>query len=497
MWQHKKVSKMPASKTIIEQLESKRVEAAKATGVLYNEAIKFYFEILQDHQSLLELSTKKLLTELEKLTVETLANPSPTFPLPWQLPAMFRRAAINSAIGQARSFHSNLGLYYKKKEKAIKRGKKFTERPPQPPKEFHQHPIYYLGMYRIVNEKEVYLKLYTGQAWIWVKYRMSGRSFPASWERASPKLIVKGKKLFLHVSFEKKIVVETIKQQVNKDSQSELVICSVDLNINNNLAVCRIIKADGTPLASRFIGGGKASSGRRKRALGRVAKKRRKTGKIRENEQDNKKLWKYIQDLDNYEAHRVSRRIVEFALKYKAKIIVFEHLGNFKPQKSKYSRRGNEKRTFWLRGKIYHFTHYKAYELGILTSRVSPRNTSRHCAYCSKEVARHNFNQEPTIYRPGAPLFTCPNGHRGNADLNASNNIGLRLFARFQKTISLKKPALKKVGLALLYTAAGQEKCEGQVAPPELAVVHYETNVVALTGQGLPFSSTPAHSKIF
>jgi IS605 OrfB family transposase len=488
---------MPATKTIIEQLESKRVEAAIATKKLYNEAIKFYFELLQGHQSLLELSTKKLLTELEKLTVETLANCRPAFALPWNLPAMFRRAAINSAIGQARSFDSNLERWHKKKEKAIKRGKKYVERPPQPPKEFHQHPVYYQGMYRIVNEKEVFLKLYTGQAWIWVKYRMSGRSFPASWEQASPKLVVKGKKLFLHISFEKKIVVETIKQQVNKDSQSELVICSVDLNINNNLAVCRIIKADGTLLASRFIGGGKASSGRRKRALGKVAKNRRKTGKLRENEQDNKQKWKYIKDLDNYEAHRVSRRIVEFAFNYGAKIIVFEHLGNFKPQKGKYSRRGNEKRSFWLRGKIYHFTHYKAYELGILTSRVSPRNTSRHCAYCSKEVARHNFNEEPKEYRAGAPMFTCPNGHRGNADLNAANNIGLRLFARFNKTISLKKPALKKVGVASLYTGAGQERGDGQVAPPKSAVVHYDSNAVALTGQGLPLSFTPARLKNF
>ncbi len=488
---------MPATKTIIEQLESKRVEAAKATKELYNEAIKFYFELLQGHQSLLELSTKKLLTELERLTVETLANPQPAFALPWNLPAMFRRAAINSAIGQARSFHSNLERWHKKKDKAQLRKKKFNERPPQPPKEFHQNPVYYQGMYRIVNEKEVYLKLYTGQAWIWVKYRMSGRSFPQSWEQASPKLVVKGKKLFLHICFEKKIKVAPIKQQVSKDTSNELVICSVDLNINNNLAVCRILKADGTVLASRFIGGGKASSGRRKRALGRVAKKRRKTGNLRPYEQDNKKLWEYINNLDKYEAHRVSRRIVEFAFEYRARIIVFEHLGNFKPQKGKYSRRGNEKRSYWLRGKIYHFTQYKAYELGILTSRVSPKNTSRLCAYCQKVVARHNRNQKPKEYRPGAPMFTCPNGHRGNADLNASNNIGLRLFARFNKQVSLKKPILKKVGVSLLYNAEGQDKRDGQVAPPELAVVHYENNVVALTGQGLPFSSTPAHLKNF
>jgi transposase len=33
----------------------------------------------------------------------------------------------------------------------------------------------------------------------------------------------------------------------------------------------------------------------------------------------------------------------------------------------------------------------------------------------------------------GAPLFTCPNGHRGNADLNAARNIGQKFFARYKK----------------------------------------------------------------
>lgn len=172
--------------------------------------------------------------------------------------------------------------------------------------------------------------------------------------------------------------------------------------------------------------------------------------------------------------------------------IVFEHLGNFKPQKGKYSQRGNEKRSYWLRGKIYHYTQYKSYELGILTSRVSPRNTSKCRAYCGSEVARHNRNEELAIYKAGAPLFTCPNGHRGNADLNASNNIGLRLFARFNKTISLKKLALKKVGVSALYTSLGQNSKDGQVASPKSAVVYYDNNEVALTGQGLWLSLTPA-----
>ena len=69
---------MAATKTIIKQLESKKVRKVEGMRKLYNKAIKFYFELIQNHQGLLELATKPLLTELEKLTVETLLNPTPS-----------------------------------------------------------------------------------------------------------------------------------------------------------------------------------------------------------------------------------------------------------------------------------------------------------------------------------------------------------------------------------------------------------------------------------
>ena len=69
----------------------------------------------------------------------------------------------------------------------------------------------------------------------------------------------------------------------------------------------------------------------------------------------------------------VSARIVLFAQEHEASILVFEHLGNLKPEKGKYSRRGNQKRAFWMKGRIFKYTKYKAYNVGILTSRVSPR----------------------------------------------------------------------------------------------------------------------------
>jgi hypothetical protein len=67
----------------------------------------FYAYILAFWQSKDRLS-KIALTELKRLTNKTKDNPSPTFPLKWDVPAMFWRACINTAVGSARSFFSNL-----------------------------------------------------------------------------------------------------------------------------------------------------------------------------------------------------------------------------------------------------------------------------------------------------------------------------------------------------------------------------------------------------
>lgn len=163
-------------------------------------------------------------------------------------------------------------------------------------------------------------------------------------------------------------------------------------------------------------------------------------------QEDNARLFRYIRALNEDTAHRVSRRIVEFAQAHGATIIVFEHLGHFRPQKGRYSTRGNENRSYWLRGRIFRYTRYKAWVEGIITCRVNPRDTSRRCAGCGALVARHAAGEAPLAYRPGAPLFTCPACQkRGNADRNASRNIGQRLLERYGL---YEKPALKGGGVA-------------------------------------------------
>jgi IS605 OrfB family transposase len=159
-----------------------------------------------------------------------------------------------------------------------------------------------------------------------------------------------------------------------------------------------------------------------------------------EGEQDNADLWRIIRNTDEQVAHLVSARIVQFATQYEATILVFEHLGNLKPTKGKYSKRGNSKRAFWMKGRIFKYAKYKSYNVGIITSRVNPRNTSRECARCHSLVARYSEDKPAEGYTYGAPLVACtPCGMKGNSDRNASLVIGQRLIARYQK-LSKEKP---------------------------------------------------------
>jgi transposase len=138
---------------------------------------------------------------------------------------------------------------------------------------------------------------------------------------------------------------------------------------------------------------------------------------------------------------------------------VFEHLGHLKPASGTYSHRGNSKRTFWMKGRIFKYAKYKAYNEGIVTSRVNPRNTSRECARCHSLVARYEEGKPADGYTSGAPLVLCAQcGMCGNADRNASLVIGQRLVERSQKSSQGKPPTPLKAERA--EKSAGVEICQ-------------------------------------
>jgi Putative transposase DNA-binding domain len=83
---------------------------------------------------------------------------------------------------------------------------------------------------------------------------------------------------------------------------------------------------------------------------------------------------------------------------------------------------------------MFKYARYKAWNASILTSRVSPRNTSCECARCGSLVARYAEGEPAEGYTPGVPLVLCPAcGMRGHANRNASLRVGHRLITRSQQ----------------------------------------------------------------
>jgi putative transposase len=276
----RKGSSMAKATTTIKQvLHYQDAHAAwfAANQVLFNQVAAFYFEVIQAHERVLDLSNKDALIALEKLTHTTKKNPTPAMPLEdigADIPALFRRAAIHAALGSARSFYSHLSRWKKRKEKAQARGKQFTERPPVPPRTWNKSATLYAGQWKERTSSSIMLKVWTGTCWSWIKVRITGRELPADVELGSPSLIRRGKHWWLHTPIEKQFRrPPTIEQQVTTNAATK--ICAVDLNMNEQLAVCTIQTVEGTILATKFIGGGRAIAGFRKQLLGWIGAPRR------------------------------------------------------------------------------------------------------------------------------------------------------------------------------------------------------------------------------
>src|SRR5207302_9727943 len=182
---HREEASMAAkATTTIRQVLNYQPEHAAwfaANQALFNRVAAFYFEVIQAHEKVLDLSNKDALTALEKLTHTTQSNPYPVMPLSQiqeDIPAMFRRAAINAALGSARSFYSHLGKWRKQKEKATAKGKKFTERPPVPPRSWNKSATLYAGQWKERDGSSIMIKVWTGNVWSWIKVRITGREIP-------------------------------------------------------------------------------------------------------------------------------------------------------------------------------------------------------------------------------------------------------------------------------------------------------------------------------
>ena len=411
------------------QLNYKHLDWFKQTQSLFDAVLAFYYKLLEKQPEALSLTNQNLLRHLELQTIKQRDGTPPETPLPFEkIPLYFRRAAINAAISMYRSYVGKLKAW---QEGPIKSGK------PSPPKRLHMSMLYYKGMYKDFDEKSILLKLYTGKTWAWVKHRYTGRPFPENAELMSPTIVIKKKKVMLHIPV--KEIVEDSRTAKERVKQNEKFV-AVALTGSDSLAVCTTIEADGRATAPYFIKGGKELAHRRKLLLGYT--KRGSAGNdmthtvgnaalsVPQEHRPNAKYYEKITRITDHYAHEVSRKIVDYALKQGAKLIVLPELKeSFNQAKKPYL--GKTPYDFIGR-RIARYVQYKAWQQGLVAMTSKPYYASTRCFHCDAPIAKHNTEyQNPSANFYGGKNFVCKEGHRGSTALNSARNLGKGFYERF------------------------------------------------------------------
>lgn len=409
---------------------------AFCTTALYRQVVSYYLQVFQDHQDLIGYS--QWLKMVEGLTHRTEDNPHPAYPFDEEFPnypSGFRRNAIAEAHGKALAWKTSYEKWQKRKrkheEKNARRaatGKKpieFRERPPQYPADNDCWLSYYDTEYKWMDSNHIMLKVFTGKSYVYRKVTLlQPLVVPVGYAAGSPMLVKKPTGWELHVPVVK-VQRQNLKKIKGLVKDPSLKICMVDLGMKRH-AVMTIQDTKGRVYAAKFISGAKDNH-LRKRYLEKIVNLQIQTRTIPEGERFAKDLWSKVSNLNDDIAHRVSRKIVDFAKHHGAKIIVFEYLDNLKPSKGSRSHYLNRKFNHWVKGRIFRYTQYKALHMGIISCRVSAKDTSSRCPYCGMLTIRR-YNKDNNAKKiKGVDLAECTNCkvHDVNSDYVGSLGIGI------------------------------------------------------------------------
>jgi len=122
---------------------------------------------------------------------------------------------------------------------------------------------------------------------------------------------------------------------------------------------------------------------------------------------------KYSKFRDTYN-HKVSKYIVDVAVKYKVGLIQMEDLSGFSEQQEESLLKN------WSYYDLQQKVKYKAEEKGIKVHFINPQYTSQRCNRCG------NIDKENRDCKNNQAKFECSVcSHKENADINASKNIAI------------------------------------------------------------------------
>ena len=404
----------------------------------------------------------------------------PTQTFPFDCPQVFRRAALAKAVGIYKSWRSNKQNWDNRVAKrlaklsSLQRGKPMKKhKPPVLPTELNLNASLYAGMFKDDTGSSILLRLWTLKAWAWVKFHYDSSPLQAGWSTSTPTLVVKRDgTVWLNWVIERYMPatggIRMLMQHGNR-------FITVDTDLDGEIckAAAYDVDVDGElhELARITVRGHKAHTARRKSRLGKIAQLMRKTGRIAKGFAQ--KRWSKIKRCEQDAARQIARQIVNFALKHECAAIVFEHLSQLRPQKGRYSKRSNQKRSYWLKAAVQQqVARIARTDHNILTAKVNPRDTSNTEALTGEPVMR--TNDMPTAkrlqsvqvwddfagaqgYHPGS-LAVTRRGKIINAALNACRRIALKFASRYTSKAHLAINGC----IGVVY----QPRCSGSVTPP-------------------------------
>jgi putative transposase len=226
--------------------------------------------------------------------------------------------------------------------------------------------------------------------------------------------IRRDKDFYLAVTLEK-----TIKRK-KKPRKPETVI-NVDLNVERNLACIGIFETDWRKKNSKlkkinFINGELLRLVKKRDYLLHQVRVRQKLTGRSSTREDNKKLWKKINNLNRDIALKTAKEIAKITKECENAIVVFEKLKGLRGEKKKKSRELNRKLSYWLRKRIVDRVQEISIEEGFNVDFVYPGWTSKKCSLCGTKGERFSPSGSTALFR-------CPVcGYTVNADVNAIFN---------------------------------------------------------------------------
>ncbi len=357
-------------------------------------------------------TSKDLLTWAERVTVPTRDHPTMLHDFGKvcpQMPVTLRRAAINAASGAVASHLTNHALW----EKADPQRRGREPSLPDP----HPHLTLYGGMYEL-EESELRkglgrLKVLSGGRWRWIdlpltlppyaldlfaqseaeqariaatraeqnarmaverrdrrtdEERVSLRATPGVWVAQSPTLVAKPEGFYLHVPFEKRVEIKG-KAEDRRLAEPDLKVGTIDLNADSTVGAAwegERCKGVETVWHAR-------ENAEREKALQKIKRKQRASGRPIKGEHPNLTLWAYVRNLDASLAWQIASSLVAWAVALGLQVLVFEYLRPYRPERGlSWSRRTNRKRSYWLRGQILRHVRDLALREGILVVERNP-----------------------------------------------------------------------------------------------------------------------------